>query len=240
MDGIGQRLQQGGGLADPIGQGGAIQIEPFAVEDLALAVERQVIGIFADQHMGQEARPRTATLDRAGRQRRLDEAFAAGAGQPGPHDAVHDEAAGDIFQLLGDIFSDPAQAATAVSAGLGTGRQFHFHPRDMIRDRAALRFVLLFDVRQIHPRRHRRSGDLAGLQRQLQLFCRLRRRAKPVRAVPSQLVPQLLDQDRLRLHLGQKPRGEAAQLLGVLRQGQVLIQHTKSLSHCIRCGNHRL
>ena len=49
---------------------------------------------------------------------------------------------------------------------------------------------------------------------------------------------ELLDQDRLRLHLGQKPRGEAAQLLGIFRQGQGLIEHVGSLSHCIPCGNH--
>jgi hypothetical protein len=93
----------------------------------------------------------------------------------------------------------------------------------MVRDRATLGFVLLLDLRQLHPCRHRGSGNLAGLERQLQLFSRLGRRAKPVRPVPGQLVPQLLDQDRLRLHLGQKPRGKAAQLLGVFRQGQGLI-----------------
>jgi hypothetical protein len=53
-----------------------------------------------------------------------------------------------------------------------------------------------------------------------------------------QLVPQLLDQDRLRLNLGQEPRCEAAQLLGVFRQGHGLIEHARSFSHCIPCGNH--
>jgi hypothetical protein len=38
-DGAGQWLQQSGGLADPVGQRGALQIEPFTVEDLALPVE---------------------------------------------------------------------------------------------------------------------------------------------------------------------------------------------------------
>ena len=57
------------------------------------------------------------------------------------------------------------------------------------------------------------------LQRQLELFRRLGRGPEPVRPVPGQLVPELLDQDCLRLDLGQKPRGEAAQLLGVFRQG---------------------
>lgn len=38
-DGIGQGLQKGGGLADPVGQGGSVEIEPFAVEDPALTIE---------------------------------------------------------------------------------------------------------------------------------------------------------------------------------------------------------
>jgi hypothetical protein len=42
---IGQRFQQCGGLADPIGQGGAVQIQTFALEDLALPVKRQMIGL---------------------------------------------------------------------------------------------------------------------------------------------------------------------------------------------------
>jgi hypothetical protein len=76
------------------------------------------------------------------------------------------------------------------------------------------------------------------LQCRLELFRRLRRCAKPMGPVSRKLVPQLLDQDRLRRHLGQEPCGEAAQLLGVVRQGQPLIEHAGSLSHCIRCGNH--
>jgi len=37
-DGIGKGLKQSRGFADPVGQGGAIQIEPFAVKYLALSV----------------------------------------------------------------------------------------------------------------------------------------------------------------------------------------------------------
>ena len=77
----------------------------------------------------------------------------------------------------------------------------------MIRDRTALGFVLLLNVRKLQPRRHRGSGDLAGLERQLQLFCRLGRGPEPVGPVPGQLVPELLDQDRLRFDRGQQPRG---------------------------------
>ena len=45
-DGVSQRFQQCGGLADPVGQGGSIQIEPFAVEDLALAIQGKM-GVLA-------------------------------------------------------------------------------------------------------------------------------------------------------------------------------------------------
>lgn len=34
---VSQGFQQGGGLADPIGEGGPVEVQPFAVEDLALA-----------------------------------------------------------------------------------------------------------------------------------------------------------------------------------------------------------
>jgi hypothetical protein len=187
--------------------------------------------------MGQQTRAGTATFDGARGQRRLNEAFAARAGQPRAHDPVHDEAPGDVFQLFRHIFPDPAQAAAAIGTGIGTRGQFDFHPWDVVRDRATLGFVLLLDVRELHPCRHRSGSDLACLEGELQLFGRLGRRAKPVSAVSSQLVPELLDQDRLRLHLRQKPRSEAAQLLRVFWQGQGLIEHAESLSHCILCGN---
>ena len=202
-DDVSQRFQKGGDLADPIGQRGTVEIEPLAVEDLALAIQGKMISVFADQHMGQETGPRVAPLDGARGQRGLDEAFTAGTGQARADNPVHDEASGDVFQLFGDILADPAQAPAAIGTGVGPGGQLHLHPRDVIRDRAALRFVRLLDVRQPHPRGHRGGGKLAGLQGQLQLLGGLGRRAKPVCAVPGQLVPELLDQDRLCLHLGQ-------------------------------------
>ena len=100
-DGVRQRRQQGGGFTHPVGQRRAIQIKAVALEDLALAIQRQVVGIFVDQNMGEQARTGTPAFDRARRQRGLGEAIATRAGHPGPHDAVHDEAAGQVFQLLG-------------------------------------------------------------------------------------------------------------------------------------------
>ncbi len=133
-----------------------------------------MIGIFADQHMCEQTRPRTAALDRARGQRGLHEAFTASASQAGPDDPVHDEAPGDVFQLFRHILADPAQAPAAIGTGICARRQFDLHPGDVIRDRAAFRFILLLDVRQLHPRGHRGGRDLAGLKRQLKLFRRLR------------------------------------------------------------------
>ena len=45
-DGISQRFQKGGRLAHPVRQRRAIQIETFTLEYLALAIERQMIGVF--------------------------------------------------------------------------------------------------------------------------------------------------------------------------------------------------
>ena len=172
-DGVGQRFQQGSGFADPVSQRGTIKINAFAVEYLTLAIERQVIGILADQNMGQQARTWAAAFDGARGQPRLDEPLAARTGQPGAHDPVHDEAPGDVFQFFGHILTDPAQAPATVGTGIGTGAEFHFHPGDVIRDRTALGFVLLLDVRQLHPRGHGRRRNLAGLEGQLKLLGRL-------------------------------------------------------------------
>ena len=114
MDGVCERLQQSGGFAHPIRQRRAVDVEPVALEDLALAVKRQVIGILIDQHMGEKTRSRPAPFDRAAWQRGLGEAIAARTGHPGPHDAVHDKAAGDVFQFFGHILAQPAQLAAAL------------------------------------------------------------------------------------------------------------------------------
>ena len=39
--------------ANPISQHGAVQIKTRPRQDLALTIERQMIGIFAGQHMGE-------------------------------------------------------------------------------------------------------------------------------------------------------------------------------------------
>ena len=92
-------------------------------EDFGLPVERQVIAVFANQHVGQKPRPGAAALNRARRKRRLRERFTAGAGHARADDPAHDKASGDILQLFGNILTDLTQGAAAVVAILTGGQK---------------------------------------------------------------------------------------------------------------------
>jgi hypothetical protein len=63
-DGVDQRAQREGRLADPTGQRRAAELDPTAGEDLGLAIERQVRAVLVDQQMGEQSRTRPATIDR--------------------------------------------------------------------------------------------------------------------------------------------------------------------------------
>lgn len=76
-----QRLQQCAGLADPVGHGRTTEINTFPGVNLGLAIERQVVAIFGDQDMGDEARSRLAALDGQRRHLGLDLRIAALAGE---------------------------------------------------------------------------------------------------------------------------------------------------------------
>ena len=62
-NGVRQRFKQGGGLANPVRQGGTVQIDPLAGEYLALPVQRRMVGVFIHQHVGQKPGAGTAALD---------------------------------------------------------------------------------------------------------------------------------------------------------------------------------
>src|SRR4051812_21964045 len=49
-----QRLQPPAGASDPVAQSGTIQLDTLAGEDLRLAIQRQVVGLFVDQNVGQQ------------------------------------------------------------------------------------------------------------------------------------------------------------------------------------------
>ena len=78
-------MEFGGGTPDPIRQGRAIELDALPGVDLSLTIERDVVGVFADQDMGHQRLGGQPTLDQARRRGRLDHgALARPAAVPGP------------------------------------------------------------------------------------------------------------------------------------------------------------
>ena len=128
-----------------------------------------MIGIFADKHMRQQARPRAALLDGAGRQNSLRKTLAAFAGKARAGDLVHDEPARHILQFLGHILTNLTQGSATSAMILGR-QQLDVVARDMIRDGTALRLVFGLIRRKLHLGGHRGLGHLARFKRQHKLF----------------------------------------------------------------------
>jgi hypothetical protein len=84
-----QWFEQLAGRSDPTCHRGAVKIDALASVDLCLAIQRAVIGIFCNEHMGQQSRSGEATLDHSRWSRRLDNALARGAGKLRLHMANH-------------------------------------------------------------------------------------------------------------------------------------------------------
>ena len=141
-DRVGQGLEHRRRLADPVGESRSAEIDAVAVVDLALPIERKMVGELADEDMRQQARARPAALDRARREWRLDEPLVPRARQARPHDAVHDAvhndeplcaigsrtmaSARDMLEFLGDVLAEPAERpATARAAFLARGEGPH-------------------------------------------------------------------------------------------------------------------
>ena len=105
------RPQEPGGAADPVGQRRAIEIDALPGVDLGLAIERQVIGVFGDQHLGDRRLGRQAALDQPRRRGRLhDNVLASPAGIFGPAHDEHAELRRHDVEPLAHVLADPVQA----------------------------------------------------------------------------------------------------------------------------------
>ena len=132
-----------------------------------------MVGVFGNEDMGQQTGTRATTLDRTGWQRSLSKGFVAGTGHAGADDPVHDEPAGNVFQLFGHILAEAAQRPTAMGTVRVAGGQLDLMARDVVGNGTALRLVLLLFVRKAQPCGHLGNGDFACLQSQLKLLDRL-------------------------------------------------------------------
>jgi len=132
-----QRAQVPGGMADPICQRRAIQIDALAGINLGLAVERQVVGIFGHQNLGDRGLGRQAALDQSHRRRGLyDTVLASPAGIFGPPGDEHPELRRHDVQPLTLVLADPVQLAPAARAGLVVDVDDNLNPRQMRRQRS--------------------------------------------------------------------------------------------------------
>ena len=129
---FGERFQQSRRSPDPISQRRALQIDPIALGDLGLTIERKVVGVFADQHMRQQSRPTPAALDRSRRQGRLADLLTASASHARPNDPVHDKAAGDVLQFFRHVLAcgsaphrDPAECRFSKTLQRRSARRPH-------------------------------------------------------------------------------------------------------------------
>ena len=107
--------------------------------DLGLPVERQVIGVFGDQHLGDRRLGRQAALDQPRRRGRLHhDVLASPAGVFGPAHDQHPELRRHDVEALAHVLADPMQRAPAAGAGMIVDIDHHLDARQMCRQRSAV------------------------------------------------------------------------------------------------------
>ena len=131
-------------MADPVRERRAVELDALAGQDLALPVERQVVGVFADQDVGHQGLGRQPALDQSRRCRRLHHrAFAGAAAIFRPAGDDHLELRRDDVEALRDVLADPVQRAATAGTDL-LGRLDHdLFAWQVLRQRAAIDTPLL-------------------------------------------------------------------------------------------------
>ncbi len=195
---VDDRLQVERCLADPIGQHRAAQVDPGPGIDLRLTIERQVVGILGDQHMGDQRLGGQRTFDQVRGCRGLHDgagAAAAGIFRPDGHDDP--EPGGGDVEPLTAVFPDPGHLPAAARAKRAfrledalEPRQFLWQPAKMAADRDSLgtRSRPCSAVGGL-GRLDLRHGGLQVLKGQLSLV-----RAKPLRLSAMQCLPEFPQQ----------------------------------------------
>ena len=135
-----QGFQQPAASPDPFRHGRAIQLYSFARIDLRLPIQRQVVTIFRNQHMGQKSRARHPAHDRTARCFRLHDLVAARTGQLRPNVPDHFEMFRHPLQHFRDIFPERLQFTATVRASFLLRQNLARLPRQMRRQRLPCTF----------------------------------------------------------------------------------------------------
>lgn len=123
-----------GSMPNPVRQCRSIESDALAAIDLGLPIERQVIGIFGHQNLGDGCLRRQSALDQPGRSLGLQDAiFAGSAGVFGTSGDDNAELRRHHVQPLALVLTDPMQLALAAGAGLVVDVDDDLDPRQMRR-----------------------------------------------------------------------------------------------------------
>ena len=160
-----ERHQHGGAGADVIGHGRHVDRDAFASIALALPVERLMGAILLEQNHRKQAGSGAPAGNNMEGCRWLGDRLAVPARELLAHGLLHEPAARNDIERLGDGLADFGQAAAAAAAATRGRRDHASFARQMLRERPAGRFAP--DVRADH-RARARGGRLDG-----ELGCRL-------------------------------------------------------------------
>ena len=201
------RFELGRRIAHPERQDRALDVEALRSQHLGLPIERQVPGIFGDQHRGHHRLGRQPALDQPfGRRRLHHRLFAGPAGIFGTVRHDHPVLGRDHVEPLGSVLADHMHRRLAAGAVGVVGRDRHMNARQMGGQRTAIGAALL----GTRVRGHRvplvilglrgRNGLLDILERQSQLLWIELLRPPPKLHAP-QLLQEVLQAVVLRQHL---------------------------------------
>ena len=102
--------------ADPVRHRRRVELDAFADEGFALAVERLVLGVLGAQDRRQQAGPRAAAFDRMEGRRRPRDLLARAARELFA-DRLHDlPAPRHDLERLGDVFAEPGELSAIAGA----------------------------------------------------------------------------------------------------------------------------
>src|SRR5690606_28791203 len=144
---IDQRLQLYAASAYPLGQCRARNGEAGAAEDAFLTIQRQMISVFGNQYLGQQAGGRDAFVDDLCRNRRLGQGAALVTGPLATDMAFNGEHTRYIIQLFADVFADTFEL-TPTAALRGLGFVMDQCPGQFGRQRRSFGLLLGFGVRR--------------------------------------------------------------------------------------------
>ena len=147
-----QCLEPPAGAANPSGKCRAREIDAMTGKDLRLPIERRMIAIFADQHLGEQRRRCQAAGDYPLRSRRLHHSLAGPAGVFGTSGADHAQLRRNPIQHLAHALSDHMQGPATAGASHVIDIEPHMLARQMIGQRFAMGRsfgLLLLDPRTV-------------------------------------------------------------------------------------------